>query len=368
MTAKLEDLKKLKVTELKSRLKDLGLDTRGLKVELVGRLWSALDGGLESKLKSDTKKHSPHIIISTEETEHGPLESQREYTNSSTQTDLSGPIMVPECGPWDETQQQGFMDQRTETEAKETGRGRAYYEFKEEIKYKRSKLSPVQVTKEPVKEDGKTIQIDSYNSHLHFEVEPDGAGGYPRFWDRFPLLWSGCRLTHGVQQNRVGFEVKLNELLTSQQVQHGAQPESFGLRVGWSVACSSLVLGEEYLSFAYDGRGKKISCGKEEDYGESLAVGDVVGCYVGQPLFPHVLCRSCSVRFRLEPLAGAWYPSPPGFVSLMALHDEEKIRAISTPQSKSLCEVIIMVGFPGSGKTYWAKNHIKQHPENITSC
>lgn len=31
------------------------------------------------------------------------------------------------------------------------------------------------------------------DSHLHFEVGPGGACGQPRFWARFPLLWSGCR-------------------------------------------------------------------------------------------------------------------------------------------------------------------------------
>ncbi|KAJ0044177.1 hypothetical protein NL108_005224, partial [Boleophthalmus pectinirostris] len=233
------------------------------------------------------------------------------------------------------------------------------------------------------------------NSDLHFEVDPDGAGGHPQFWDRFPLLWSGCRLTHGVKQNRVGFEVKLERLPTSQpQEQHNDEMESFGLRIGWSVASTSLLLGKDYLSFAYDGRGKKVSHGKEENYGEPLSVGDIVGCYAsfssggavelsfhknglflgiaysldasalqGQPLFPHALCRSCSIRFLLDPMAGAWYPSPPGFTSLIALSDEQKICAVSAPQSKSQCEVIVMVGFPGSGKTHWAKNHIKQHPE-----
>uniref|UniRef100_A0AAV2MJP2 B30.2/SPRY domain-containing protein n=1 Tax=Knipowitschia caucasica TaxID=637954 RepID=A0AAV2MJP2_KNICA len=269
------------------------------------------------------------------------------------------------------------------------GKGRAFYEFKEEIKYKRSKLPPASVTEEPM-EDNKTVRIDSYNSHLHFEVEPDGVSGHPLLWERFPLLWSGCRLTHGVQRDRVGFEVKLERLLTSQDP---PDVESFGLRVGWSVANASLFLGKDYLSFAYDGRGKKVSVGKEEDYGQILSVGDIIGCYVsfstggavelsfhknglflgvayafdvsvlqGQPLFPHVLCRGCSVRFLLDPMAPACN-MPSGFTSLGSLSDEEKICAFSAPLSKSQCEVIVMVGFPGSGKTHWAKKHIKQHPE-----
>ncbi|XP_072293665.1 heterogeneous nuclear ribonucleoprotein U-like protein 2 [Eucyclogobius newberryi] len=396
---KLEDLKKLKVPELKHRLKELGLDTKGLKVELVGRLWSAVDGGLEAKLKSDT---TPHPRISTqEETVYGQTQSHRECVDSFTQTELSGPTVTPDSGPelWDHAQQKpqdNYVstdeDGRAAGDTQQMGKGRAFYEFKEEIKYKRSKLPLVLVTEEPVEEDRSTVKIDSYNSHLHFEVEPDGTSGHPHFWECFPLLWSGCRLTHGVCQNRVSFEVKLVKLLTS-QVQNDVELEPFSLRVGWSVASTSLLLGKDYLSFAYDGCGKKVSNGEEDDYGEPLSVGDIVGCYAsfstggtvelsfhknglflgiaysldasalqGQALFPHVLCRSCSIRFRLDPMAGAWYPSPPGFMSLMALPEEEKICAVSS-QSKSQCEVIVMVGFPGSGKTHWAKNHRKQHPE-----
>lgn len=88
--------------------------------------------------------------------------------------------------------------------------------------------------------------------------------------------------------------------------------DSPGLRVGWSVAGSSTMLGkrdvlevpicfhlfmkfrsiyrilcfclclspgEDDLSFAYDALGKKVSSGIEEDFGEPLSVGDIIGCY-----------------------------------------------------------------------------------------
>uniref|UniRef100_A0A3Q3J7F9 SAP domain-containing protein n=1 Tax=Monopterus albus TaxID=43700 RepID=A0A3Q3J7F9_MONAL len=45
----LTDIKKLKVAELRLRLKEAGLDTRGLKAELVDRLWSALETGQRGK-------------------------------------------------------------------------------------------------------------------------------------------------------------------------------------------------------------------------------------------------------------------------------------------------------------------------------
>eukprot|EP00064_Thunnus_orientalis_P013296 superscaffoldBa00002142_g13335 len=63
---KLADIKKLKVAELRSRLKELDLDTKGLKAELVVRLWSAVeagqggeDGGEELELQKDDSMTPP---------------------------------------------------------------------------------------------------------------------------------------------------------------------------------------------------------------------------------------------------------------------------------------------------------------------
>uniref|UniRef100_A0A3B3IF67 Si:ch211-107m4.1 n=1 Tax=Oryzias latipes TaxID=8090 RepID=A0A3B3IF67_ORYLA len=237
------------------------------------------------------------------------------------------------------------------------------------------------------------LVISTDNCHLHFEVGPDGCSGQPRFWDRFPLLWSGCRLTHGVQQGMVGFEVRVERKLLISQAEDGEVREPYGLRVGWSAADSSLLLGENELSFAYDGRGKKVQSGKEEMFGEPLTDGDIIGCYAsfsadhvelsfhkngrlmgvafsfsvsrlrGRALFPHVLCRSCSVRLFSDPAAPEWYPGPPGFTSLTALPTRQRIRSSSAPPSKTQCEVVMMVGLPGSGKSFWAQTHMKEHPD-----
>lgn len=82
------------------------------------------------------------------------------------------------------------------------------------------------------------------DSHLHFEVGPDGSSGQPRFWAQFPSLWSGSRLSHGVLQGRVGFEVRLERKLLSTQLEEQEVTEPCGLRVGWSVADTSLLLGK----------------------------------------------------------------------------------------------------------------------------
>ena len=46
---KLSEIKKCKVPELRAKLKGLGLDPKGLKTELIGRLWSALEAGTANR-------------------------------------------------------------------------------------------------------------------------------------------------------------------------------------------------------------------------------------------------------------------------------------------------------------------------------
>lgn len=161
--------------------------------------------------------------------------------------------------------------------------------------------------------------------------------------------------------------------------------------------------GEDKLSFAYDGRGKKVSGGQEEEFGEPFSEGDIIGCYavshtfsqlcqnssvfslmskmclcvtfapahpqsfssdsavelsfhkngrlmgvafsvwpsvlLGRTLFPHVLCKSCSVRLLLDPAAQPWYPGPPGFTPLAALPAGQRIRSTAALTSRAQCEV-----------------------------
>ncbi|KAK9518203.1 hypothetical protein VZT92_023515 [Zoarces viviparus] len=428
---KLTDMKKLKVPELRSRLIELGLDHKGLKAELLGRLWSALEArqcGIdvqEEQLQHDRSLTTTapsmdvHCPSSSPPTAAGVTERcepdrAREYAHSATQTETDtslppqqhgsesistlqrGSETISECVPEYQAEERGGgAEDGRPLSSEEMGRGRAFYEFKEEIRYKRAKSPQPPVDREETEaEDEDKVRLDPYDSHLHFEVGPDGACGQPRFWARFPSLWSGCRLTHGVLQGEVGFEVRLERKLLTTQLEEQEDMEPCGLRVGWSMANTSLLLGEDDFSFAYDGRGKKVSGGKEEAFGELLSEGDIIGCYasfstdgavelsfhkngrvMGEafsleasvlkcgPLFPHVLCKSCSVRLLLDPTAPPWYPGPPGFTPLAALSARQRVRSTLPPTFRAQCEVLLMVGLPGSGKSHWARTHVKQHPE-----
>lgn len=85
--------------------------------------------------------------------------------------------------------------------------------------------------------------VSTDDRHLHFEVGPAGSSGQPRFWAQFPSLWSGCRLSHGVLQGGVSFEVRLERKLLPTQPVEPEVVEPCGVRVGWSVANTSLLLG-----------------------------------------------------------------------------------------------------------------------------
>uniref|UniRef100_A0A8D3B455 Uncharacterized protein n=1 Tax=Scophthalmus maximus TaxID=52904 RepID=A0A8D3B455_SCOMX len=316
---KLTDMKKLKVAELRSRLREAGLDSRGLKAELVDRLWAAAERG------------------------PSPGEVQLQHDRSPTE---AAEVRAP---------------------SSETGVAGNLKSFS---------------------------VVTTDDCHLHFEASSNGSCGQPRFWDQFPSLWSGCRLTHGVLRGRVGFEVRLERKLMTTQLVKEEDTEPHGVRVGWSVAGTSLLLGEDELSFAYDGRSKKVSGGKEEEFGEPLSEGDIIGCYAcfstggaiqlsfhknghfvgvafslaasmlqGRPLFPHILCKSYSVRFLLDPTSPPWYPGPPGFTQLAALPAGQRVCSTLASSSRAQSEVLLMVGLPGSGKSHWARTHMKQHPE-----
>ncbi|KAG7276937.1 hypothetical protein CRUP_010257 [Coryphaenoides rupestris] len=192
----------------------------------------------------------------------------------------------------------------------ETRRNRAFYEFKEEIRYKSTSVF--------------TTNNPTDASDLHVEVDPEGGCVRPRFWDRFPLLWAGCRLTHGVQCGGAGtsFEVRLEGRshasagASSEQAAEEQRLESHSLRVG-----------EDELSYAYDGQGRVVSGGKAEEFGEALSDGDIIGCYLGY-----------SLSFRLDTAGGPWYPGPPGFTPLVALPVVDRVQAPAGPSSRTECE------------------------------
>lgn len=172
VTMKLVDIKKLKVPDLRSKLRELGLDPGGLKAELVGRLWSFHEARTDAEVEETTNINpqydtSPNkmetVDLRAASTPPTPPESYsvagvtppcdvvptKEFTDTATQTETDSsastaqqnPEIISTCvlvhQPQDgdaELEQGGAAG---DPGVEERVRGRAFYEFKEEIRYKR---------------------------------------------------------------------------------------------------------------------------------------------------------------------------------------------------------------------------------------
>uniref|UniRef100_A0AAQ5X3F0 Uncharacterized protein n=1 Tax=Amphiprion ocellaris TaxID=80972 RepID=A0AAQ5X3F0_AMPOC len=335
------DVKKLKVNELKEELQRRGLDTRGLKADLVERLKAAM----EAEAQADTSEQGE------QEDEYGDDDYQDNEENE---------------GGDDAQEQQGKAISRTPQ-------------------------PPAEDEEENI--DDTLVTIDTYNCDLHFKVSRDRYSGYPLTIEGFAYLWAGARATHGVTQGRVCYEMKINEEIPVKHLP-SSEPDPHVVRIGWSLNHCSTQLGEEPFSFGFGGTGKKSVDCKFADYGEKFGENDVIGCYIdfdsgdevevgyskngvflgvafrttkealaGRALFPHVLVKNCAVEFNFGQKREPYFPPPEGYTYIHNLRMEDKIRGTKGPASKSDCEILMMVGLPACGKTTWAIKHAETNPD-----
>lgn len=150
-------------------------------------------------------------------------------------------------------------------------------------------------------------------------------------------------------------------------------------------------MGEDNLSYGYGGTGKVSVNNKFFDYGEPYTSGDTICCCIdldanpkvilftkngnylgvafrldhksnGETFFPHVTVKNMrlSINFgQYDP----YFPPLQGFSLLSSLPPQILERGSIGPHSRNECEVIMMVGLPGAGKTVWAEKYAKDHPE-----
>ncbi|XP_019754022.1 heterogeneous nuclear ribonucleoprotein U-like protein 2 [Dendroctonus ponderosae] len=166
-------------------------------------------------------------------------------------------------------------------------------------------------------------------------------------------------------------------------------------RVGFSLAGTSLQLGEAPHSFAYESTGRFVTNNDYQEYGSTFGIGDVVGAYlsidnenaiitftvngIAQPtaitvprsefpedlaLFPHVLCRNYAYELNFGANETPWFPHPEELKDYEFLQDvQDKVSGPKRPDKREECEVILMIGLPGSGKTHWVKNYLESNPD-----
>ncbi|XP_004682768.1 PREDICTED: heterogeneous nuclear ribonucleoprotein U-like protein 2 [Condylura cristata] len=478
------EVKRLKVTELRSELQRRGLDSRGLKMELAQRLQEALDAemledeaggggagpggackaeprpvaasgggpGGDEEEDEEEEEEDEEALLEDEDEEPPPAqasgqaaqpppeppeaaameaEADPEASEKPAEEATAGSGGVnggeeqgpgkgeedePEERSGDETpgseapgdkaaEEQG--DDQDSEKSKPAGsdgerrgvkrqrdekdeHGRAYYEFREEAYHSRSKSPPPPEEEAKEEEEDQTlVNLDTYTSDLHFQVSKDRYGGQPLFSEKFPTLWSGARSTYGVTKGKVCFEAKVTQNLPMKE---GCTEVSL-LRVGWSVDFSHPQLGEDEFSYGFDGRGLKAENGQFEEFGQTFGENDVIGCYANfeteevelsfskngedlgvafrinkesladRALLPHVLCKNCVVELNFGQKEEPFFPAPEEFVFIHAVPVEDRVRTAVPPKTIEECEVILMVGLPGSGKTQWALKYAKENPE-----
>uniref|UniRef100_A0A8C9B6N7 B30.2/SPRY domain-containing protein n=1 Tax=Phocoena sinus TaxID=42100 RepID=A0A8C9B6N7_PHOSS len=232
------------------------------------------------------------------------------------------------------------------------------------------------------------VNLDTYTSDLHFQVSKDRYGGQPLFSEKFHTLWSGARSTYGVTKGKVCFEAKITQNLPMKE---GCTEVSL-LRVGWSVDFSHPELGEDGFSYGFSGRGLEAENGQFEEFGQTFGENDVIGCFANfeveevelsfskngedlgvafcinkesvadRALLPHVLCKNCVVELYFVQKEEPFFPPPEEFVFIHAVPVEEHVLTAVPPKTIEECEVILMVGLPGSGKTQWTLKYAKENP------
>jgi len=384
---------KMKVADLRTALQDRGLDTKGTKPVLVARLQEALDSEKgEEKMETET----PEV---KEETKPAVAEIKEEKKEE-----------VKKDEPMEEGDSKKEDKKDVKTEEKKV-------EKKEPPKKKFIDDEPYEVKENEPEIPENFTCLDWYNSDLNLKINNEDLNtAQPFIRDGWGYCYAGARATFGVKSGKVWYEVKY---VDNMDVKVDKEPTSYDLRVGWSTNDTSLMLGESDQSWCYSSAEGKMAHGsKFEEYGEKFTKGDVIGAFLEigneevsmtfskngedqgdayqipvaewnkKPLFPHFLTRNVKfqVNFGVEKEvadpkeakakdaetkeakpkevktkdAENWKdPISEGFTKVGKV--EDKVGGTPRIGSKAECELIMMVGLPGSGKSTWVNKHVEEN-------
>lgn len=251
----------------------------------------------------------------------------------------------------------------------------------------REAREPPAEVKCPEYEEGKVV-LDFYNSDVFLLIEDEGMAGSNKVESGFNQLWTCGRTTHGVSSGKVCFGVQLRAKLECRTYENfGVEKHQF--RVGVSSFSAFIVPGMDSASVAVDNFGKTFVGAKaitsEED--SKLKEKDVVVVAIDfdehtvsfyrngeqfvnkielpenlhtEVLYPTIGTRNMPFTI-LTTATGEDAFTPEGFTWIQDL--EDKVRGPLPPASREDCEVVMMIGFPSSGKTTHVRNLVKENPD-----
>ncbi|KAI8744695.1 heterogeneous nuclear ribonucleoprotein U protein 1 isoform X2, partial [Biomphalaria glabrata] len=327
------DPEKLKVAELRDELKARGLDTKGNKAALVARLKEALEASTENEEgqgsndgaeqmeegqqeeenvelldettndgdnEGDTtgneikdKQDDENVEEASEEASEDKDASQDQEEHQQEESgdiDDEPPVVLgDEFRTIDEATQDDDDNDRKRKRSRSPrdrhrrsrsrSRDRHRRSRSRDRRHGRHSPPPRKIEMdETAWESLTTFVLDRYDADLNLRFDESGLKAHPLSVDGFAYMWSGVRAMYGVQKGKIAYEIKVLENLNVEHVRDEQNPHI--LRLGWSVNTTSLDLGEQELSYGYDGTGKSCTGNTFSDYGQSFGPGDVITAYL----------------------------------------------------------------------------------------
>jgi len=373
---------KMKVAELRAALQERGLDTKGTKPILVSRLQEAIRE--EQEKKEPTPEPEPEPEKLEEEAQAGSTdEVSKEEVKAEEPMEVEEPLKVQAI----ETAETAEIKKEDDKLPTSTPQG---------VKRKMDE-EPFEVKENEPEIADNLLCLDWHNSDLNLRILDTLSEGVPFSRDGWAYCYAAARATFGFTSGKIWYEVKY---VDNMDVKIDKETTTYDLRVGWSTNKSSLMLGEDSLSWCYSSCEGKMANNKNfEDYGEKFQKGDVIGAFLDftqseinvtftkngedqgdafqiskedlgeTALFPHVMTRNVKfeVNFGIDKAAAdkeGWKEALSAeYVKVGKVEEGERVRGNPRVSSRDQCEMIMMIGLPGCGKTTWVDKYVAENPD-----